>query len=240
MKNKAYITREKLDRIFHDYTEESGFENKLLKYKLLEVRSYLKGDRILDVGCGLGILTNALAPYAKEVVGIDGSAEKITLANQNHPDNVSYLLALFEEYKPDRKFDTVIMTNVLEHMPDPVLFLHTVSNWLTPQGRVICTVPNALGLHKQLGYAMGLIDNYYQLTDADKGKGHYKNYSTDSLKKDVIKAGYRVLQTHGFFLKPLSSKQMESFNDDILDGLYELGRMYPGACSSLIVVGEKK
>ncbi len=230
----------KLDKIFEKFSEEKGFENKLLRYKMLEVLSYCRGPVVLDVGCGVGFLTKALGQKFDKVVGIDGSSRKIKIAKRkNKLPNVDYKCILFENYKPTQKFDTVIMTNVLEHFEKPIAFLKTVSQWIKPRGRIIITVPNALALHKRLGKEMGLIEDYYKLTSTDKQKGHFKNYDKKLLKKDLSKAGFSSIKVSGFFLKPFSSTQMEIFSDEVLDGLYKLGKSYPNLCSSLITVGEK-
>ena len=183
MNNK---TTDKLDQIFQKYTEEKGFENTLLKYKTIEVKNQITGKRILDVGCGVGIMTNQLATNTNKIVSIDGSVEKIKIAKKKHPKNVEYILTLFSDYHPEKLFDSIIMTNVLEHIKEPIKFLKEINNnWLNTKGRVIITVPNALALHKQLGKEMGYINDYFKLTDADIGKGHFKNYSMDSLQSDI-------------------------------------------------------
>jgi len=233
--------QKKLDRIFSEYSEERGFEHKLLKYKTKEVLVYCKGRDILDVGCGVGILTKALATKNRKVIGIDGSSEKIDIARrENNTQNITYKCVLFEDYKPKSRFNRVIMTNVLEHVKDPVKFLKKTKTWLKPKGKVIITVPNALALHKRLGKEMGLIKDYYKLTKADKKKGHFKNYDMTALNKDLTMASFSCVRVSGFFLKPFASNQMEQYSDSVLDGLYRLGKQFPELCSSLIAVGQNE
>jgi len=227
-----------LDNIASVYTEENGFEVVLQKYKILEVEKFCVGDTMLDVGCGVGEMVKALAPRFKRVVGIDGSPSKIRIAKQkNGRDNVEYILSFFEDYKPTEKFDFITCTNVLEHVEDGVAFLKLLKSWTSKEGKIVVTVPNALGLHKRIGMKMGLIKDYYALTEADIEKGHVRIYDMNSLKKDFEKAGLSIEHIGGILLKPLSHTQMERWDSNVVDALYELGHELPEYCSSLIVIG---
>jgi len=229
-----------LDQISKNYTETKGFEYRLLKYKQLEVTKFCSGKCAIDIGCGVGILTQRLAPLFQSLVGIDGSPQKILYAQKNNQSpNIIYKCVLFKDFRPDCQFDTIIMTNVLEHIRNRFQFLNHIKKWLSPKGRIIVTVPNAKALHKRLGKEMGLIKNFYSLTPADKAKGHTKVYDSNRLSQEFTRAGLRVIHNRGFFLKPFSSEQMAVYDDKILDGLYELGKKYPDLCSSLIIVGTK-
>lgn len=234
------ITPEKLDTIAEMYSEDMGFEPVLMQYKIKSIASFCRGDRLLDLGCGMGYQTKALAPLFKDVVGIDGSLDKIEKARERQADpRIDYKHVLFEDYDSDELFDTIVSTNVLEHVEDSVSFLIQACNLLSAEGRIIMTVPNALGLHKRIGHRMGLIDDYYKLTPADIDKGHTRLYDLDSLRNDFQKAGLKVIHTGGILLKPLSHKQMEGWDRSVVDALYEIGKELPAYCSSLIIVATK-
>ncbi len=230
--------KEVLDEIATSYyTEEYGFEAKLQKYKILEVGKFCRGESMLDVGCGVGQMTKALAERFKKVVGIDGSLVKIEKGNkENKLPNIEYVSTLYEDFESEQKFDFIVSTNVLEHVDDSVSFLKRLKFWLSPGGIVVVTVPNALGLHKRIGQSMGLIDDYYKLTEADHKKGHKRIYDMDLLKADFMKAGLGVDYVGGILLKPLAHSQMESWDIKIVDALYDVGHELPDYCSSLIAV----
>jgi 2-polyprenyl-3-methyl-5-hydroxy-6-metoxy-1,4-benzoquinol methylase len=232
------INKNSLDAIALNYTEEIGFEVNLQKYKIQEIRKFIRGVSMLDVGCGVGAMTKAFEKYFDRIVGIDGSEVKIGKANLlNSAQNISYVLTMFEEYKPTEKFDFIVSTNVLEHVPDSITFLKTLSEWLNPDGQIVMTVPNALGLHKRIGRNIGVIDDYYKLTEADYGKGHVRIYDKNTLIADFEKAGLTVKHIGGILLKPLSHKQMESWDEKVVDALYDIGHELPDYCSSLIIIG---
>lgn len=230
-----------LDHIASIYCEEKGFERILMKYKIAAITPLCAGETMLDIGCGVGMLARSLAPAFRKVVGIDGSALKIQKAKEhNLASNILYLCTLFEDYAPDEIFDFIVSTNVLEHVENPELFLKRVRSWLGPNGRVVMTVPNAKGLHKRIGKAMGLIADMFTLTDADRQKGHKRVYDSTSLVTDFEKAGFSVESVGGILLKPLSHSQMEGWDSRIVDALYEIGKELPDYCSSLIITATHK
>jgi 2-polyprenyl-3-methyl-5-hydroxy-6-metoxy-1,4-benzoquinol methylase len=229
-----------LDSIFEKYSEEQGFENVLLKYKILEILRFIQGPAVLDIGCGVGFLCKALSGNVERVFGLDGSPVKIQRAKEiNAASNIVYVLGMFEEWKPDTLFNTVVATNVLEHVENVHDFLNLCRNALAPGGQIIVTVPNALGLHKRIGMHMGLINDFYALTEADVAKGHQRVYNRQSLENDLKKENFAIVYSGGLLLKPLSSKQMEAWDEGLVDALYEIGKELPDYCSSLIVVGKK-
>jgi len=230
------VSYSNLNRIARSYSEDQGFESVLMKYKIIEISSFVEGETMLDIGCGVGTLTKALAGNFKSVLGIDGSSLKIRKAKEkNHAKNIKYELSLFEDYKWNTKLDFIVCTNVLEHVDNALTFLIQIKKILSRNGLVVMTVPNVLGLHKRIGKAMGLIDDYHKLTQADLEKGHKRMYDMSILENDFIGAGFRVKHLGGILLKPLSHKQMETWDSKIVDALYEVGKELPEYCSSLLI-----
>jgi ubiquinone biosynthesis O-methyltransferase len=228
-----------LDAIFAEYSEEDGFERELLRLKIAEVSRFVKGHDVLDIGCGTGILVAALAVSGRTVTGVDGSAAKIEIARENYSDlDAQFKHVMFESVEFEPEFDTVIATNVLEHVDSPAEFIAMCRGALRPGGRLIFTVPNATSLHKRIGLHMGLIDDLYALTDADLRKGHTRIYDAETLLVDLEESGFVVDHIGGILLKPLSNDQMESWDRPVIEALYEIGREMPELSSSLIVVAD--
>jgi 2-polyprenyl-3-methyl-5-hydroxy-6-metoxy-1,4-benzoquinol methylase len=226
-----------LDDIAQVFSEDTGFEKTLMKYKILEIEKFCKGRTMLDIGCGVGAITKALSMRFDNVVGIDGSRIKIEKAKKNNPaSNIEYVCTLFENFDPHIKFDFIVSANVLEHIDNPQYFLKTIKAWLAPKGRIVMTVPNALGLHKRIGKKMGLINDFYQLAESDIKKGHKRIYDSKSFKEEFLSSDYRIEFLGGILLKPLSHRQMDAWDMNIVDALYEVGKELPEYCSSLIIV----
>ncbi len=87
---------------------------------------------------------------------------------------------------------------------------------------------------------MGLIDDFYCLTEEDIKKGHKRIYDKKILRRHFEKAGLKIKYLGGIFFKPLSSKQMEGWDSSMIEALYQVSRELPDWCSSLIIVGEKR
>lgn len=229
-----------LDKIYLEYNEEVGFERVLIDYKFREIVKYCKGRRALDLGCGIGLLTRRLGEIFHEVTGVDGSQKKIQVAmSKNASKNIKYACSLFDDFVPTGTIDTIIATNVLEHVDDPKRFLRMAAGWLSTNGAFIITVPNATGFHKRLGMKMGLIHDLYALTEEDLKKGHKKIYDTERLREEFRNTPLKLRLVDGIFFKPLSHKQMEQVDSGLYPLLYGIGKKMPDYCSSLIAVAEK-
>lgn len=226
----------RLDSIAMSYSEDLGFESTLMKYKIIEVRKFIRGKTMLDIGCGVGTLTKALAGAFEKVVGIDGSALKLRKAKEkNNLNNIVYKQSLIEDFNPNMQFDFIVSTNVLEHVADTAIFLAKVKQLLADGGIVVMTVPNAVSLHKRIGRHMGMIDDFYRLTPADLEKGHKRIYDMAGLENEFRNAGFTIVHIGGILLKPLSHRQMETWDQKIVEALYEVGKELPGYCSSLLI-----
>jgi 2-polyprenyl-3-methyl-5-hydroxy-6-metoxy-1,4-benzoquinol methylase len=99
-----------------------------------------KSSKILEVGCGFGYLTYALKKADYDIVGIDISQKSIEFARANFGDN--YILGDIANLNSDIKFDVIILTEVIEHIPDPINFLKILKNNLAPSGKIILSTPN--------------------------------------------------------------------------------------------------
>lgn len=98
----------------------------------------LKGLRILDVGCGGGLMSEALARFGANVVGVDASQGNVAAARlhaQSHNVTVDYRLGdPAEVLSPQEHFDVVLALEVVEHVSDVPAFLSTAAARLTPGG----------------------------------------------------------------------------------------------------------
>ena len=107
----------------------------------------LRGKRVLDVGCGGGILSEAMAGQGAEVTGIDLSDEALKVAELHLLESgktVSYRKAAVEELAQERpeSFDVVTCMEVLEHIPDPASHAQACARLLAPGGQVFFATIN--------------------------------------------------------------------------------------------------
>lgn len=106
--------------------------------------------RLLDIGCGNGGPMRRLIEAGWTVIGIDADAEAVAAARSVGLDaRVGSLKA--QEF-PDACFDTILMSHVIEHLPDPIDQLKECRRILKPTGSIVIATPNALGMgHRIFG-----------------------------------------------------------------------------------------
>lgn len=107
----------------------------------------LQDQRILDVGCGGGILSEALAHAGAQVVGIDQSKAALAVAQEHAQENnlaIDYRWVSVEQLALDEPgtFDLLTCMELLEHVPDPKSIVTACARLLKPQGRVVFATIN--------------------------------------------------------------------------------------------------
>ncbi|XP_018049090.1 PREDICTED: ubiquinone biosynthesis O-methyltransferase-like [Atta colombica] len=112
----------------------------------------LKGIKIVDIGCGGGIMAEGLARAGAQVTGIDVSAELISIAKEhlkldpNISERVNYIHTTVEEFankeSENSTYDAVVASEVLEHVSDPQLFLKECVKIIKPGKSIFITTIN--------------------------------------------------------------------------------------------------
>lgn len=103
-------------------------------------RGLPRGARVLDVGCGRGVLLGALADRGLEAHGVELSPEAASGADPRAKIRVAERLA--DAGYPESFFDEVIVWHVLEHLPDPRETLEEIRRVLRPGGRLVVALPS--------------------------------------------------------------------------------------------------
>ena len=101
---------------------------------------------VLDLGCGGGIATEALARAGLEVSGVDGSADAIGVARAHARTSglsIDYRTGLAEDLLAEsRRFAAIVALEIIEHVPDQAGFVHTLSSLLRPDGLLFVSTLN--------------------------------------------------------------------------------------------------
>ncbi len=212
-----------------------NFDFKLTELNYLTIKDYFKGSLALELGPALGHMTKYLVNDFQTMHLVEGS---LNLLNQipDYPNVIKHH-SYFEEFSTDLKFDTIIMSHVLEHIEFPDKLLKHIASWLSYDGIFIISVPNAKSFHRLAAVEMGLLETEFMLNQRDHELGHYRVYDMDSLKQEVINAGYKIIDQGGVFFKPVSNLQIEKhWNEDMINGFYKLGKKFPNNCAEIFVV----
>lgn len=101
---------------------------------------YLASGRVLDIGCGIGMLTRFVGP--ERYLGIDLDRGSIEQARRLHPQHRFLTLDEFAFHDPAELFDTIVGLAVIEHVPDPKAWLEEMARRLAPGGRMVLTTPH--------------------------------------------------------------------------------------------------
>ncbi len=104
---------------------------------------------VLDVGCGAGPITSPVAAIGFKVLGIDIDPRRIDFCKGNNIlPNLTYDLNNVENLNTGKKFDIILLSEVLEHQEDPIKFLYKIEKLLAFKGIIIITIPNGYGAYE--------------------------------------------------------------------------------------------
>ena len=180
-----------------DKTRANDFDRRCGIYQTEKVIKLGIGDSILDIGCGWGEFTPMFRERFRKVSGLDPDKKLLNVA-QKRIDGVHYIEGWGETFNLDEKFDTITMTNLLEHVDNPIKLLKNCKKHLSENGVIIVQVPNAKSITRRLGVLMGIIDNIGNISDKERNFfGHKRTYTPRTLKKDCIRAGLKILDWGG-------------------------------------------
>ena len=222
------------------YVEEQlDVDIRLIRYRYRTIRPHLRGPAGLELGPADGQMTRFLVDDFDRLTVVDGSSD--LLARVEDRPNLEKVHALFEEFDPEDRFDTVILEHVLEHVAEPVELVRRASNWLAPSGRLIVGVPNGNSLHRLAATKMGLLADPCDLNERDHTLGHRRVYTWATLRADLEEAGLTVVHTDGVFIKPLSNGQLQAtWTEEMFEGFYELGRDLPELAAEIVMIAERR
>jgi 2-polyprenyl-6-hydroxyphenyl methylase/3-demethylubiquinone-9 3-methyltransferase len=177
----------------------------------------LSGARVLDVGCGGGILSEALARGGAQVLGIDLSRAVLDVAELHALEGklaIEYQAIAAEEIASQRPaaFDMVTCMEMLEHVPDPAAALQALARLVKPGGDVIVSTLN----RKPLAFAVAIVGAEYIARVLPRGTHEYLKFIRPSeLARWGRAAGLKLMDLRGIAYNPLTRSFRLSANTDI-------------------------
>ena len=174
----------------------------------------LKNTNVLDVGCGGGILSEALYDKGANVTGIDAAGPGIKVAANHAAENskdILYIQTTAEELaKKDKKYDVVTCLEVLEHVPNPKNLVKVCHSLLKPNGCLFLSTIN----RNPRSWMTAIVGAEYIFNILPKGTHEYSKFIKPSeLARFVRMSGGNIIETKGMFYNPLSHKA--SLNNDL-------------------------
>ena len=178
-----------------------------LRVDFIEERSSMKDKKVLDVGCGGGILAEALSELGANVTGIDASENTIGVAKSHSRSigsDVIYIQNTIEEFissHPNEKFDVITCLEMLEHVPSPNEIIKSCSNLLKYDGNIFFSTIN----RNPRSYLFAVIGAEYILNLLPKGTHDYEKFIKPSeLAKWIREAGLNSKETIGLSYNPIT------------------------------------
>ena len=196
---------------YRDYGYNNSEITHNFKYTLQPLLAMLDKDKnrcILDLGCGNGYMVNHLISLGYNAYGTDASEGGIQIARQQNADRF-FVQDLSSDKLPlelqHLRFDTIISTEVIEHLYDPEGFIQFCKRLLPANSEIIITTP----YH---GYLKNLMLSLFNKWDEHSNPlwlgGHIKLWSRETASKLLINAGFKVTAFKGCGRIPYLWKSM--------------------------------
>jgi 2-polyprenyl-6-hydroxyphenyl methylase/3-demethylubiquinone-9 3-methyltransferase len=162
-----------------------------------EVLGGFAGKRILDIGCGGGVFSEALARGGAEVVAFDASERSLDAAREHAKRGglqIDYRLSKAEEFQPDGEFDAVMAVDVLEHVEDVEAAVEMAAGALASGGIFgFLTHNQTLAAFEEL-----IWQGEYEIGFIPKGNHDFHKFlAPDDLARHLAANGLRVVDTRG-------------------------------------------
>jgi 2-polyprenyl-6-hydroxyphenyl methylase/3-demethylubiquinone-9 3-methyltransferase len=186
-----------------------------LRLRFIDERAPLSGHRVLDIGCGGGILSEAMAQSGATVTGIDLAAGPLAVARQHARDSgveVEYLETSAEALADERPqtYDVVTCLEMLEHVPEPGRVIAACSRLVRPGGDVFFSTINRTGK----AFALAIVGAEYVLRLLPRGTHEYdKLIRPSELEAWARRADLRLEELTGVRYNPLT--RHFSLTDDV-------------------------
>jgi 2-polyprenyl-6-hydroxyphenyl methylase / 3-demethylubiquinone-9 3-methyltransferase len=204
---------EKFDRLAARWWDPDGESRPLhdlnpARLGYIAAHCELRGARALDVGCGGGLLSEALAQAGAAVTAIDLAPEVIEVARLHLLESgleVDYRLCSAEALASEQPgtFDVVACMEMLEHVPDPAAVIDACARLLTPGGRLVLSTLN----RTPQAFGLAIVGAEYLLRLLPRGTHRYASFIRPSeLTAWLRHAGMEPLDVSGLHYNPLTRR----------------------------------
>lgn len=163
------------------------------------------GLRILDIGCGGGLLCEPMARLGATVIGVDAAERNIPVAQAHAAQSgldIDYRFGTAEALaQAGEQFDVVLNMEVVEHVADPQAYTTACQQLLKPGGLMVCSTIN----RNAKSFAMAILGAEYVMRWLPKGTHEWSKFITpDELYTLIENAGLTPVDRKGFVFNPIT------------------------------------
>lgn len=176
----------------------------------------LAGVRLLDIGCGGGLVCEPMARLGATVTGIDLGADGVAAARVHAAAaglDIDYRVASVSELaQSGERFDAVLCLEVLEHVPDPVALVAEAARLLEPGGAMVLSTINRTAK----SYGLAILAAEYLMRWLPRGTHSWERFITLEETKGLLEnAGLNVLGAEGLIYEPLQGRFTRGRDTDV-------------------------
>ncbi|TXI47898.1 MAG: bifunctional 2-polyprenyl-6-hydroxyphenol methylase/3-demethylubiquinol 3-O-methyltransferase UbiG [Lysobacter sp.] len=188
-----------------------------VRERMLTSGTPLRGARVLDVGCGGGLLSEALAREGADVTAIDLAPDLIKIAKLHRLESgvqVDYRLSAVETLAAEAPgtFDAVTCMEMLEHVPDPASVVAACATLLKPGGRLFLSTLN----RTPAAFALAIVGAEYVARLLPKGTHQYRDFIKPSELAGALRAaGLALEDVSGLVYDPLRHRAYVGGRTDV-------------------------
>lgn len=188
-----------------------------VRLKYVADHAALRGARVLDIGCGGGLLSEALAQQGADVTAIDLAPELVKVARLHGLESgvtVDYRVQAAEDLAAEQpgSFDVVTCMEMLEHVPDPGAIIAACHRLLKPGGQLFLSTIN----RTPAAFAVAIIGAEYIARLLPKGTHHYQEFIKPAeLGKWLRDSDFTLRDVSGMAYEPWRNRARLSSRTDI-------------------------
>ena len=233
-------------RDIKDYTEkyiEEPFESTMVEIRkrvVIEQCKKYKHDNILEIGCGMNPFFLDFKEYAHMVIVEPGdlfadNARKLCSTMDRQVRVITgFLEACVDEIKElGLNFDFIILSSVLHELDNPQKMLEAIRKLCKEDTIVHINVPNANSMHRLIANEAGLISDVHEKSAQMVKMQRRRTYDMAMLKNEMYRAGFEIVDSGSYFVKPFTHFQMQKcldegiIDDRVIVGLESLIKYMP-------------
>ncbi|OOW74154.1 bifunctional 3-demethylubiquinone 3-O-methyltransferase/2-octaprenyl-6-hydroxy phenol methylase [Xanthomonas axonopodis pv. martyniicola] len=188
-----------------------------VRLEYVSARLELAGARVLDVGCGGGLLSESMARLGAQVTAIDLAPELVKVARLHSLESgvqVDYRVQSVEDLAAEQagSFDAVTCMEMLEHVPNPTAIIRACASLLKPGGKLFLSTLN----RTPAAFALAVVGAEYIARLLPKGTHHYKDFIKPAeLAAWLRNAGLQLEDVSGMLYEPWRNRARLSSRTEV-------------------------